>query len=60
MDGFIQFQVVHNHELQYSIWPCDREVPPGWLAEGYSGTKDACLSHIAMIWKDIRPQSLIG
>ncbi|MDE9376527.1 MbtH family NRPS accessory protein, partial [Pseudomonas aeruginosa] len=26
----IQFQVVVNHEEQYSIWPEYKEIPQGW------------------------------
>jgi len=50
--------VVLNHEEQYSIWPEDRELPPGWRAEGTRGTRDACLDHIERVWTDMRPLSL--
>lgn len=50
--------VVINHEEQYSIWPVDREIPQGWTAAGFTGTKDACLAHIAEVWTDMRPLSL--
>jgi MbtH protein len=52
------FNVVVNHEEQYSIWPVDREIPPGWRAEGKSGTKQECLDHIEAVWTDMRPLSL--
>jgi len=52
------FQVVVNHEEQYSIWPQDREIPLGWKAEGTQGHKQACLDHIEKIWTDMRPLSL--
>ncbi|MEL6444657.1 MAG: MbtH family protein [Bacteroidota bacterium] len=52
------YRVVVNHEEQYSIWPADRELPPGWNAEGKDGTRDECLDHIEVIWTDMRPLSL--
>jgi MbtH protein len=52
------YKVVLNHEEQYSIWPIDRENPPGWRDEGVQGTREHCLDHIAKIWTDIRPLSL--
>jgi MbtH protein len=50
--------VVRNDEEQYSIWRADRELPPGWYAEGTGGTKQECLDHIAVVWTDMRPLSL--
>ena len=35
----IQFQVVVNHEEQYSIWPDYKEVPSGWRTVGKSGRR---------------------
>ena len=52
------YQVVVNHEEQYSIWPADRELPLGWTAEGKVGSKADCLEHIKEIWTDMRPLSL--
>jgi MbtH protein len=52
------FQVVHNDELQYSIWPEARAIPDGWHATGPSGTRDACLAYIEATWTDMRPRSL--
>jgi len=52
------FQVVINHEEQYSIWPEDREIPLGWKAEGFTGNKQECLDHIEEVWTDMRPLSL--
>lgn len=51
-------KVVLNHEEQYSIWPADRDNPPGWRDEGKVGTKDECLAHIEEVWTDMRPLSL--
>lgn len=52
------YQVVVNHEEQYSIWPVEQELPAGWRAEGTTGTKDECLSRISEVWTDMRPRSL--
>jgi MbtH protein len=52
------FQVVINHEEQYSIWPAGRTIPPGWRAQGPSGSREQCLAHIEEVWTDMRPLSL--
>ncbi len=52
------YRVVLNREEQYSIWPADRELPPGWTAEGTAGPKAHCLARIAEVWTDLRPASL--
>lgn len=52
------FKVVINHEEQYSIWPVDRDNPPGWRDAGTSGTKAECLAFIQAVWTDMRPLSL--
>jgi MbtH protein len=52
------YNVVVNHEEQYSIWLAGRQIPDGWRAEGFSGTKPECLDHIDQVWTDMRPLSL--
>ena len=52
------YQVVVNHEEQYSIWPADRDLPLGWSAAGKTGTKQECLEYINEVWTDMRPLSL--
>jgi MbtH protein len=52
------YEVVRNHEEQYSIWPRARELPAGWIAVGTSGSKAECLAHIEEVWTDMRPLSL--
>jgi len=52
------YKVVVNHEEQYSIWPADRDLPPGWLDAGRQGPKAECLAHINVVWTDMRPLSL--
>ena len=52
------YEVVINHEEQYSIWPADREPPLGWNKVGKSGTKKEVLDYIEEVWTDMRPLSL--
>ena len=52
------YNVVVNHEEQYSIWPTGREIPLGWREAGKSGTKEECLAYIKEVWTDMRPLSL--
>ena len=52
------YNVVVNHEEQYSIWPEYREIPNGWQTVGKSGKKAECLSYIEEVWTDMRPLSL--
>ena len=52
------YQVVVNHEEQYSIWPDHREPPLGWKVVGVTGPKAECLGYIKEVWTDMRPLSL--
>lgn len=52
------YKVVVNYEEQYSIWPADRENPPGWNDVGKQGAKQECLDYIKEVWTDMRPLSL--
>jgi MbtH protein len=52
------YVVVVNDEGQYSILRQADRVPPGWLGDGFTGTKDECLEHIDEVWQDMRPRSL--
>lgn len=52
------FEVVRNHEEQYSIWPTAKEIPAGWVAVGRQGNKEECLAYIKEVWTDMRPLSL--
>jgi len=56
-DGLI-YEVVMNHEEQYSIWPSGKELPLGWKAVGKQGLKAECLEYIDQVWTDMRPLSL--
>lgn len=53
-----QYTVVRNDEEQYSIWPADRALPPGWTVAGPTGAKPTCLRYIREVWTDLRPRSL--
>jgi MbtH protein len=57
-DEQVTFEVVVNHEEQYSIWPADRDVPAGWRKAGKQGKKAECLTYINEVWTDMRPLSL--
>lgn len=52
------YNVVVNHEEQYSIWPVYRDLPLGWNTAGKSGLKSECLAYIKEVWTDMRPLSL--
>jgi MbtH protein len=52
------YDVVINHNEQYSIWPADREEPLGWKRVGKRGPKSECLDYIREVWTDMRPLSL--
>ncbi len=52
-----RYQVVVNHEEQYSLWFADRAVPEGWKATGKECRKKACFAYIEKIWTDVRPLS---
>ena len=52
------YNVVMNHEEQYSIWPDYKALPAGWTAVGKAGKKDDCLAYIDAVWTDMRPLSL--
>lgn len=52
------YQVVVNHEEQFSIWPLERPLPQGWIANGFKGDRESCLAHIDEIWVDMTPMSL--
>jgi MbtH protein len=57
-DDKLIYQVVINHEEQYSIWPADQECPKGWTSVGKAAPKGECLAYIRDVWTDMRPLSL--
>ncbi len=54
------YEVVVNHEEQYSIWPDFKDIPDGWQTVGKTGNKETCLTYINEVWTDMRPLSLRG
>jgi MbtH protein len=52
------YDVVVNHEEQYSIWPAHKDPPQGWQRVGTRGRKPDCLAYIEEVWTDMRPLSL--
>ncbi len=52
------YEVVVNHEEQYSIWPDYKKLPLGWNTVGKKGLKQECLDYIGEVWTDMRPLSL--
>lgn len=52
------YLVVVNDEEQFSIWFADRDLPAGWRADGFAGSRDECLAHIEATWTDMRPRSV--
>jgi MbtH protein len=57
-DDITVYNVVINHEEQYSIWPAHKPNPLGWTSVGRSGPKEECLKYIGEVWTDMRPLSL--
>lgn len=53
-----RYAVVRNEELQYSLWPANREIPAGWEAAGPVASRAECLDYIRETWTDMRPKSL--
>ncbi|MBJ7308875.1 MbtH family protein [Rugamonas sp. CCM 8940] len=53
-----EYQVLVNHEEQYSLWPATLAIPAGWSGGHCTGSKEQCLAHIDEVWTDMRPLSL--
>ena len=53
-----EYQVLVNHEEQYSLWPIFRDIPNGWKQVGPIGTKQECLDYVNEVWTDITPLSV--
>jgi MbtH protein len=56
-DGTAVFMVLVNARQQYSLWPADIAIPPGWRETGQRGTKVACAEYLRRAWTDIRPKA---
>lgn len=57
IDGDL-FIALMNEEEQYSIWPAKKEIPAGWKAQGFTGSKAEVSAYIDQHWTDMRPASL--
>lgn len=53
-----QYQVLINHEEQYSLWPATMAIPDGWTAGICTGSKEQCQAYVEEVWTDMRPLSL--
>jgi MbtH protein len=53
-----EYQVVINHEEQYSIWPANKKPPKGWKEAGVRGNQGTCQRYIKEVWTDMRPLSI--
>lgn len=56
-DSPLTYEVLINHEAQYSIWPNFKALPQGWRIVGKNGDKEACLAYIKEVWADMGSQS---
>ena len=52
------FEVILNHEEQYTIHPKGKAIPAGWRLAGKAGEKEECLTYIKEVWTDMTPLSL--
>jgi MbtH protein len=57
-EELMMYEVVVNHEEQYSIWPAHLTIPLGWRVVGKKDTKLACLAYVKEVWVDMRPLSV--
>jgi MbtH protein len=55
-----EYAVVVNGEEQYSIWRAGLPVVAGWRTDGFAGSREDCLRHIAQVWPDARPRGQEG
>lgn len=51
----IIYKVVVNLQGQYSIWPLQRNNPPGWKTVDKSGTEEECMAFIEFTWTHMEP-----
>jgi MbtH protein len=56
-DTTIYLAVVSDDE-QYSIWPEDRELPPGWREAGKRGPRAEVMAWIEEVWADMQRPGL--
>jgi MbtH protein len=54
----LEFIVLTNHEVQYSLWPNCKPIPAGWNQVFGPSDKAACCRYVDDNWTDMRPLSL--
>jgi MbtH protein len=47
--------VIVSPEGQYSIWPLEQKLPPGWTETGVRGTEQQCRDHLRSMQGDGSP-----
>jgi MbtH protein len=52
------YRVAVGPQEQYSLWPADAELPPGWRGCGRAGSKDECVAYLAEVWTAAAPMPL--
>jgi MbtH protein len=57
-DDCLTYQVLVNHEEQYSLWLASKAIPPGWRQVGPIATKQDCIDYVERVWTDMRPLSV--
>jgi len=45
-NAIVIYKVVIDRESQYSVWPLDQNLPPGWAEAGKTGTEKECFDFI--------------
>lgn len=53
-----RYEVVINHEEQYSMLPLGQTIPAGWKRIGKNGSKKECLKYIEEVWTDMKEEDL--
>lgn len=51
------FLVLINDEDQYSLWPSEIHVPPGWRTVLGPAPRPECARYVEVNWTDMRPRS---
>jgi amino acid adenylation domain-containing protein len=54
----VAYSVVVNDEDQYSVWPAQRGLPPGWSSVEEPASLERCLGLVGTLWTDMRPRSI--
>lgn len=52
----LEFLVLKNQNMQFSLWPNFKTIPQGWQIVYGPEDRDNCLQYVEHNWTDIRPQ----